>query len=41
MAKLPAFEALRAQQEVFFKAMTGGLMPGTTAPKKDEDDKKG
>lgn len=41
MAKLPGFDALRAQQEAFFKAMTSGLMPGATAHKKDEDDKKG
>jgi polyhydroxyalkanoate synthesis repressor PhaR len=40
MAKLPGFDVLRAQQEAFFKAMTGGLMPGSTTPKKDEDDKK-
>lgn len=29
MAKLPGFDAMRAQQEAFFKAMTGRLMPGT------------
>jgi polyhydroxyalkanoate synthesis repressor PhaR len=40
MAKLPGFEAMRAQQEAFFKAMTGGLMPGSSGPAKDEDDKK-
>jgi polyhydroxyalkanoate synthesis repressor PhaR len=28
MAKLPGFDALRSQQEAFFKAMTG-FMPGT------------
>jgi polyhydroxyalkanoate synthesis repressor PhaR len=34
MAKLPGFDAMRAQQEAFFKAMTGGLikMPGASAP---------
>ncbi|NAZ36275.1 polyhydroxyalkanoate synthesis repressor PhaR [Rubellimicrobium sp. CFH 75288] len=37
MAKMPGFEALRAQQEAFFKAMTGGF--GTTAPRKDEDER--
>jgi polyhydroxyalkanoate synthesis repressor PhaR len=26
MGKLPGFDAMRAQQEAFFKAMTGGLM---------------
>ena len=40
MAKLPGFEAMRAQQEAFFKAMTGGLMPGASGPAKDEDEKK-
>lgn len=41
MAKLPGFEAMRAQQEAFFKAMTGGLMPGgSSGSKKDEDDEK-
>ncbi|TNC71604.1 polyhydroxyalkanoate synthesis repressor PhaR [Rubellimicrobium roseum] len=39
MTKLPGFEAIRAQQEAFFKAMTGGLMPGASSgPAKDEDD---
>jgi polyhydroxyalkanoate synthesis repressor PhaR len=40
MAKLPGFEAMRAQQEAFFKAMTGGLVPGSSGPAKDEDEKK-
>ena len=39
MAKLPGFEAMRAQQEAFFKAMTGGFAGGSGAAK-DEDDKK-
>ena len=39
MAKLPGFEAMRAQQEAFFKAMTGGFAGGS-GPAKDEDDKK-
>ena len=38
MAKLPGFEAMRAQQEAFFKAMTGGLVPGSSGPAKDEDE---
>ncbi|MBP1804747.1 polyhydroxyalkanoate synthesis repressor PhaR [Rubellimicrobium aerolatum] len=40
MAKLPGFEAMRAQQEAFFKAMTSGLMPGSSGPAKDEDEAK-
>ena len=36
---IPGFEALRAQQEAFFKAMTGGFAGGS-GPSKDEDDKK-
>lgn len=40
MAKLPGFEAMRAQQEAFFKAMTGGFA-GSSGPAKDDDDKKG
>ena len=31
MAKMPGFEAMRAQQEAFLKAMTGGMM-GSTGP---------
>ncbi len=37
MAKLPGFEAMRAQQEAFFKAMTGGFAGGS-GPAKDEDE---
>ena len=33
MASMPGFEAMRAQQEAFFKAMTGGMM----TPSKSED----
>jgi len=32
MAKMPGFEAMRAQQEAFMKAMTGGLAAQWTAP---------
>ncbi len=39
MAKLPGFEAMRAQQEAFFKAMTGGFAGGS-GPAKDEDEDK-
>ncbi len=38
MANMPGFEAMRAQQEAFFKAMTGGMMPGTSAPAKEDSD---
>ena len=38
MARLPGFEVMRAQQEAFFKAMTGGLMPGSSGPAKDDED---
>ena len=42
MASMPGFEAMRAQQEAFFKAMTGGMMAGGTSDepgdKKDEGD---
>ena len=34
MASMPGFEAMRAQQEAFFKAMTSGMMPGAA---KSED----
>lgn len=33
MAKLPGFDAMRAQQAAFFKAMTGMVPPGTTSPR--------
>lgn len=42
MASMPGFEAMRAQQEAFFKAMTGGMMSGSTSAgseeTKDDDD---
>jgi len=37
MAKLPGFDAMRAQQEAFFKAMTSGF--SGAAPKDDDEDK--
>ena len=37
MARMPGFEAMRAQQEAFFKAMTGGMMGGGTTPQRDSD----
>ena len=36
MSAMPGFDAMRAQQEAFFKAMTGGMM-GTSAPEKEDD----
>ncbi len=39
MANLPGFDAMRAQQEAFFKAMTAGMRPtGGAAPRAQEDD---
>ncbi|MDP5084270.1 MAG: polyhydroxyalkanoate synthesis repressor PhaR [Yoonia sp.] len=38
MAVMPGFEAMRAQQAAFFKAMTGGMIPSKTAPESDGDD---
>ena len=37
MGGMPGFEAMRAQQEAFFKAMTGGLMAGTSGPAREDD----
>ncbi len=41
MSSMPGFDAMRAQQEAFFKAMTGGMMPGNSAPAKEADDDDG
>ena len=40
MAKMPGFDAMRAQQQAFFKAMTGGLggATGSSGPAKEETD---
>ena len=35
MSQMPGFEAMRAQQEAFMKAMTGGMMPGASKPASD------
>ncbi|MDG1068159.1 MAG: polyhydroxyalkanoate synthesis repressor PhaR [Sulfitobacter sp.] len=32
LSKMPGFDAMQAQQEVFLKAMTGGWKGGTTGP---------
>jgi len=37
MAGMPGFEAMKAQQEAFMKAMTGGLGNAWSAPSRDED----
>ncbi|MEM8691876.1 MAG: polyhydroxyalkanoate synthesis repressor PhaR [Pseudomonadota bacterium] len=36
MAKMPGFEAMRAQQEAFFKAMTGGMGKSWSAPASED-----
>ena len=41
MAKMPGFEAMRAQQEAFMKAMTGGLGTQWSAPGQDADEVSG
>lgn len=38
MAAMPGFEAMRAQQEAFMKAMTGGLSTNWSAPGASDDD---
>lgn len=40
MASMPGFEAMKAQQAAFLKAMTGGW-PGGTAPMKEPEEKSG
>ncbi|MEM8729119.1 MAG: polyhydroxyalkanoate synthesis repressor PhaR [Pseudomonadota bacterium] len=37
MAKMPGFEAIKAQQDAFVKAMTGGLATQWSGPEKDSD----
>lgn len=39
MASMPGFEAMRAQQEAFFKAMTGGMMGAGASEKKSDEAK--
>lgn len=36
MGSMPGFEAMQAQQQAFFKAMTGGLIGGTPPAKYDK-----
>ncbi|MEO1537021.1 MAG: polyhydroxyalkanoate synthesis repressor PhaR [Pseudomonadota bacterium] len=37
MAAMPGFDAMRAQQEAFLKAMTGGLGNGWSGPLEDDE----
>ena len=39
MAKMPGFEAMRAQQEAFLKAMTGGMSGNWSGPGQDDESK--
>ena len=41
MSAMPGFEAMRAQQEAFLKAMTGGMGNGWSGPSQDEEDDSG
>lgn len=41
IAKMPGFEAMRQQQEAFFKAMMSGGMIGPTGPRPDREAKAG
>ncbi|SIT82356.1 polyhydroxyalkanoate synthesis repressor PhaR [Pontibaca methylaminivorans] len=38
MTKMPGFEAVKAQQEAFLKAMTGGFVSGNWNQDRDEED---
>ncbi len=38
MSAMPGFDAMRAQQEAFMKAMTGGLGNGWSGPSTDDDE---
>jgi polyhydroxyalkanoate synthesis repressor PhaR len=38
MAAMPGFEAMRAQQEAFFKAMTGGMGSSWSGPSHDDSE---
>ena len=41
MAQMPGFEAIKAQQEAFIKAMTGGMSNAWTGGSRDEDKDEG
>jgi len=38
MSAMPGYDAMRAQQEAFLKAMTGGLGNGWSGPSSDDED---
>lgn len=38
MAGMPGFDAMRAQQQAFFKAMTGGIVPGQSETREASSD---
>ena len=38
MANMPGFDAMRSQQEAFFKAMTGGMSGAWSGPAPEEED---
>jgi polyhydroxyalkanoate synthesis repressor PhaR len=38
MTNLPGFDAMRAQQEAFFKAMTAGFRPPASAARENDDE---
>ncbi|MGR3511236.1 MAG: polyhydroxyalkanoate synthesis repressor PhaR [Paracoccaceae bacterium] len=38
LSAMPGYDAMRAQQEAFIKAMTGGLGNGWSGPSSEEDD---
>ena len=38
MASMPGFDAMRAQQEAFFKAMTGGMGQTWSGPSHDDSE---
>ncbi len=40
MAKMPGFEAMRAQQEAFLKAMTGGMSGNWSGPSAEDGEEK-
>lgn len=41
MSAMPGYDAMRAQQEAFFKAMTGGLGKGWSGPGHEDDEDAG
>ena len=41
MAQMPGYDAMRAQQEAFIKAMTGGFGSNWSGPQVEDDDDQG